>query len=189
MSPAARLASYLAVPETDPQFALVLSQFSPERQKLLAVFPFLALMHGLSEKENAKGALIAIEATLFNVFWVDSFIDQANCFEQCRKKIADILWAFTKSCDAAYLKDPVLCVWAVVRSLIVERNARTKGLAKLLRSKEVAMLDRVIADCQAHRERGLPADLADRLRILESHGVFFPSDIYPVVADSMARRR
>ena len=113
-------------------------------------------MQGLAEQKGADESLVFIEAMLFNSFWVDRYLNDAGSVEQCRKKLADILWVFTDDCKSSYVKDPTLCVWAVVRSLMIERNVRKRGFGKLLRSREVEMLDRVIADCQAHGERGLP---------------------------------
>ncbi len=177
-----RLAEYLALEDTDPQFVQVIKSFEPKREQLLQAFPFLGLMYGMSEAEGAEHSAKVLEAVLFEIWWVDRFIGDRECVSSCRRKIETLLSLLVDD-SYHYTHDPNLSIWVVIRALVVERTARSGGLTKLLRSREIEMLERVIADCQQHvtDHRPLPRDLPTRLRALESQGVIFPSDIYPVL--------
>jgi hypothetical protein len=171
------LAAYLEVPEA--KAARLYADISADRAKLLQSFEYLSMVRDVCEEKGNVDVLTMIEGVLFNVVWVTRYNGKPDCLDECRTKVAAILGIFSDR-GAFWLQDPRLCSWAVGASLVVERNGQRKGFSKLFRSREVEMLERVIADCLAHD--GFPPGLADRLRIIESHGVFFPSDIYAAIA-------
>jgi len=177
-----RLVEYLELEDSDPQLIRVLSSFSLERERRLQVFPFLAIMYGICESERAELSATVLEAVLFDIWWIDRSIADRDCVPTCRGKLETILSLLADE-SYKYVHDPNLAIWSVVRALMVEHTARNSALKRVLRSREGEMLERAIADCQAHLRdsRPLPIDLATRLRALESQGIVFPSDLYSVL--------
>lgn len=186
-----RLGVYLDLQASDPALVTTAGEFVRAREHIRLSFPFLALMYEVAEAEGASAQMLTtFEATLFEVWWIDRFIADADCVEPCRRKIAMILSLLVDN-DYRHVHDPNLRVWAVLRALTIERNARQTGLRRLLRSREVEMLERVISDCESHvrDNRPLPSDLPLRLRALESLAVFLPSDLYGALNSVVGSQR
>jgi hypothetical protein len=123
---------------------------------------------------------------LWEVSWVERFGEDTDCVEPCRRKVAMILSVLIDP-DLKYLHDPLLAAWCVIALLKVERTARRPGLFRWTRPAELDSIEALLRDCEQHMadRRGLPVDLKEKLKILESRGVFLPSDLHAVLASFM----
>lgn len=182
-----RLAEYLELELDDPALETIVTAFWRVRDDLLDRFPFLLIMMGVSEADNASNAATVIEAVLYDVHWVEMFRKDRSTVEQCRSKLSTLLRLLSDE-SFVYVHDPNLAAWCVMNTLAVEVTARS-GLGSLFGSKDRDMVQRVLADAVSHWEakRGLPRDMETRLRALEGQGVMLPSDIYQAVEKSRGK--
>jgi len=182
------LAEYKGLPTKNPELIQAAEFYFERRDELLGRFPRLLRMYAAADEMGKSVDLLALfEGTLFEVCWVEKFIARADSIEMCRKKIAMLLSVFANK-RMTFLHDPNLAAWAVGSALIAERNSRARGLTAMFQSRDVQMLERVMAECGQHVEAGrsLPGDLRDKLKALENQGVFLPSDIYVALELAMA---
>jgi hypothetical protein len=129
-----------------------------------------------------------LEGTLWDIAWVDVAHSDPSLVDGCRKVIGGLLEVFGDP-ELEWLRDPGLARWAVLASLRVEQTAQARGVRGFFRSGEADLLRALEAECaqRASARRPFAANLADRLRSLESRGVYVNPDLYAALDELAAR--
>lgn len=180
-----RVAEHLGMHPNDPRIQRAFEEYWEERDRIFDQFPLFTFMMGTALQEGAHGIAAVIEAVAFDVVSLNVYLTDRSMVAISRQKLGALLELLADN-EFRYVHDYNFAAWAVVAKLGVELTART-GITRLFgSSRERDMLTRILDDCRRHLDakRGLPGDLAERLRALENQGVLLPSDVYVAIERS-----